>query len=93
VNDKTSENMAATSMAAALAASLPAPQAASAPAAPIYEAIPASMSKAVDIEAEIPLICVQIDGLVSGGLQQIHSKAVDRLLFVSGRHENLKTRP
>ncbi|KIM85239.1 hypothetical protein PILCRDRAFT_817241 [Piloderma croceum F 1598] len=56
--------MAATSMAAALAASLPAPQAASVPAAPTYEAIPASMSKAVDIEAEIPLTCVQIDGLV-----------------------------
>lgn len=56
----------ATSMAAALAASLPAPQAASTPAAPTYEAIPASMSKVVDIEAEIPLTCVQIDGLVSG---------------------------
>lgn len=57
--------MAATSMAAALAASLPAPQAASTPAAPSYEAIPASMSKVVDIEAEIPLTGVQIDGLVS----------------------------
>jgi translation initiation factor 3 subunit H len=62
--------MAATSMAAALAASLPAPQAASVPAAPTYEAIPASMSKVVDIEAEIPLTCVQIDGLVSEGLQK-----------------------
>lgn len=57
--------MAATSMAAALAASLPAPQAASTPTAPTYEAIPASMSKVVDIEAEIPLTSVQIDGLVS----------------------------
>lgn len=57
--------MAAPSMAAALAASLPAPQSASTPAAPTYEAIPASMSKAVDIEAEIPLTCVQLDGLVS----------------------------
>jgi translation initiation factor 3 subunit H len=56
--------MAATSMAAALAASLPAPQAASTPAVPTYEAIPASMSKAVDTEAEIPLTSVQIDGLV-----------------------------
>ncbi|KAL0951088.1 hypothetical protein HGRIS_007826 [Hohenbuehelia grisea] len=56
--------MAATSMAAALAASLPAPEAAPAPAAPTYEAIPASMSKAIDIEAEIPLTCVQLDGLV-----------------------------
>lgn len=53
-------------MAAALAASLPAPQTALTPAAPTYEAIPASMSKAIDIEAEIPLTCVQIDGLVSG---------------------------
>jgi len=51
-------------MAAALAASLPAPQAAPTPAAPTYEAIPASMSKAIDIEAEIPLTCVQLDGLV-----------------------------
>lgn len=71
VNHKLSiRNMAATSMAAALAASLPAPQAASVPAAPTYEAIPASMSKVVDIEAEIPLTCVQIDGLVSEGLQK-----------------------
>lgn len=57
--------MAATSMAAALAASLPAPSVAPAPAAPTYEAIPASMSKVIDIEAEIPLTNVQIDGLVS----------------------------
>ena len=51
-------------MAAALAASLPTPQATPAPAAPAPEAIPASMAKAVDIEAEIPISCVQIDGLV-----------------------------
>ena len=58
--------MAATqSMAAAIAASLPAPQAAPTPAAPTYEAIPASMSKAIDIEADIPLTCVQLDGMVS----------------------------
>ncbi|KAJ7235916.1 hypothetical protein B0H12DRAFT_1027149 [Mycena haematopus] len=56
--------MAATSMAAALAASLPAPTAAPAPAAPTYEAIPPSMSKVIDIEAEIPLQVVQLDGLV-----------------------------
>jgi hypothetical protein len=56
--------MAAPSMAEALAASLPAPQDAPTPAAPTYEAIPASMSKAIDIEAEIPLTCVQLDGLV-----------------------------
>ncbi|KAH9950475.1 hypothetical protein B0H21DRAFT_723490 [Amylocystis lapponica] len=52
------------SMAEALAASLPAPQAAPAPSAPTYEAIPASMSKAIDIEADIPLTCVQLDGMV-----------------------------
>ena len=56
---------AATSMAAALAASLPAPSAAPAPAAPTYEAIPASMSKVIDLEGEIPLQSVQLDGLVS----------------------------
>ncbi|KIJ21678.1 hypothetical protein PAXINDRAFT_165103 [Paxillus involutus ATCC 200175] len=56
--------MAAPSMAAALAASLPAPSSAPPPAAPVYEAIPASMSTAIDIEAEIPLTCVQLDALV-----------------------------
>ncbi|OBZ80000.1 Eukaryotic translation initiation factor 3 subunit H [Grifola frondosa] len=55
---------AAPSMAAALAASLPAPQSAPTPAAPSYEAIPASMSRVIDIEAEIPLTGVQLDGLV-----------------------------
>ncbi|TFK77027.1 translation initiation factor 3 subunit 3 [Pluteus cervinus] len=56
---------AATSMAAALAASLPAPSAAPVTTAPTYEAIPASMSKVIDIEAEIPLHTVQLDGLVA----------------------------
>ncbi|KAI0307800.1 hypothetical protein B0F90DRAFT_1807189 [Multifurca ochricompacta] len=51
-------------MAAAIAASLPAPQAVSTPAAPIHEPIPASMSKLIDIEAEIPLNLVQLEGLV-----------------------------
>ncbi|EPT03939.1 hypothetical protein FOMPIDRAFT_1114837 [Fomitopsis schrenkii] len=51
-------------MAAALAASLPAPSSAPAPAAPTYEAIPASMSKVIDLEGEIPLHSVQVDGLV-----------------------------
>ncbi|KAI0051773.1 hypothetical protein FA95DRAFT_1534189 [Auriscalpium vulgare] len=54
----------ATSMAAALAASLPAPQAAPTPAAPTHDVIPASMSKVIDIEAEIPVTSVQLDGLV-----------------------------
>lgn len=54
----------ATSMAAALAASLPAPAAAPAPTAPTHEAIPASMAKVVDIEADIPLTSVQLDGMV-----------------------------
>lgn len=58
--------MAATSMAAALAATLPAPQAVSAPVAPTHDTIPASMSKAVDIEAEIPITSTQMDGLVGG---------------------------
>ncbi|PSS37552.1 hypothetical protein PHLCEN_2v568 [Hermanssonia centrifuga] len=51
-------------MAAAIAASLPAPQSAPTPAGPTYEAIPASMSKVIDIEADIPLACVQLDGMV-----------------------------
>ncbi|KAJ3879052.1 translation initiation factor 3 subunit 3 [Lentinula edodes] len=56
--------MAAPSMAAALAASLPAPSAAPTPAAPTYEALPPSMSTLIDVEAEIPLRFVQLDGLV-----------------------------
>ncbi|THV04870.1 hypothetical protein K435DRAFT_713912 [Dendrothele bispora CBS 962.96] len=56
--------MAAPSMAAALAASLPAPSAAPAPVQPTYEAIPASMSKVIDVEAEIPVNSIQLDGLV-----------------------------
>ncbi|KAI0673504.1 hypothetical protein C8Q78DRAFT_1017515 [Trametes maxima] len=55
--------MAATSMAAALAANLPAPQAAPTPSAPTYEAIPASMAKVIDIEAEIPITSVQLDAM------------------------------
>ena len=56
---------AAPSMAAAIAASLPAPQSAPAPTAPTYEAIPASIAKVIDIEADIPITSVQLDGLVS----------------------------
>ena len=52
-------------MAAALAASLPAPQSAPAPSAPSYEAIPASMAKVIDIEAEITITSVQLDAMVS----------------------------
>jgi translation initiation factor 3 subunit H len=51
-------------MAAALAASLPAAPVAAAPAAPTYQAIPASMSKVIDIEADISLNVVQLDALV-----------------------------
>lgn len=56
-------NMTAPSMAAALAANLPAaaPPVSSVPA---HEAIPASIAKLMDIEAEIPLAVVQLDGLV-----------------------------
>jgi len=57
--------MAATSMAAALAASLPAPSSTPAVTKPVYEAIPASMSRVIDIEAEIALTSVQLDGTAS----------------------------
>jgi len=57
--------MAAPSMAAALAASLPAPPDAQATFQQKYEAIPPSMAKLVDIEAEIPITDVQLDGMVS----------------------------
>ncbi|KAM6498181.1 translation initiation factor 3 subunit 3 [Amanita muscaria] len=50
--------------AAALAASLPAPAAAPVPVAPTYEAIPPSMTKLIDIEAEIAIHTVQLDGMV-----------------------------
>lgn len=52
-------------MAAALAATLPAPSATPATPQPKYEAIPASMAKVIDIEAEIPITAVQLDGMVS----------------------------
>lgn len=52
-------------MAAAIAASLPTVQAAPAPVAPTYEAIPPSMSKVIDIEADISISSVQLDALVS----------------------------
>lgn len=57
--------MAAPSMAAAIAASLPTTSSAPAPSAgPTHEAIPASMAKVIDAEAEIPVTAVQLDGLV-----------------------------
>ena len=56
--------MAVQSMASALAALAPAVQAAPTQAAPTYEAIPSSMAKLVDIEADIPLQSVQLDGMV-----------------------------
>ncbi|KAG9102348.1 hypothetical protein FRC06_002066 [Ceratobasidium sp. 370] len=57
----------ATSMAAAIAATMPEKQStpSSAPAATAtHEAIPASMAKLMDVEAEIPLTSVELDGLV-----------------------------
>lgn len=55
----------ATSMAAAIAASLPAPTAATPSSVkPTYDAIPASMSKVIDIQAEIPITSVQLDAMV-----------------------------
>ena len=55
----------ATSMAATLAASLPVHQATT-PALPqsSRETIPPSMSKLIDVEADIPISVVQLDGLV-----------------------------
>jgi hypothetical protein len=55
----------APSMAAALAASLPTPSTTPATPQPKYEAIPASMAKVIDIEAEIPVTAVQLEGMVS----------------------------
>lgn len=55
----------ATSMAAAIAASMPAAQQAPAPVQPTYEAIPSSMSEIIDVEAKIPIKTVQLDALVS----------------------------
>jgi translation initiation factor 3 subunit H len=63
--------MSAPSMAAAIAASLPATTAAPAPAAPTFEAIPASMAKLVDPEAEIPVETVQLDGLVCASVSYL----------------------
>ncbi|KZV79506.1 hypothetical protein EXIGLDRAFT_578355, partial [Exidia glandulosa HHB12029] len=53
----------ATSMAAAIAASLPAPTAQAAP-TPAPTEIPQSMQKVIDVEAEIPVETVQLDGMV-----------------------------
>lgn len=53
-----------TTMAAAVAASLPTVQTASTPVVPTQETLPASWNKSIDAEAEIPITTVQIDGLV-----------------------------
>jgi hypothetical protein len=80
----------ATSMAAAIAASLPAPQAASAPAAPVHEPIPASMSKLIDMEAEIPLNSVQLEGLVCPAVVAPHF-ACYRLWYYRSFRKSLNT--
>ncbi|KAL5518821.1 hypothetical protein ACEPAH_504 [Sanghuangporus vaninii] len=54
----------ATSMAATIAASMPISQAPTAAVQTTYETIPPSMSKVIDIEAEIPITTVQLDALV-----------------------------
>lgn len=56
----------ATSMAAAIAASLPAPTAEAAP-APARTEIPQWMEKVIDVEAELPIDRVQLDGMVRAG--------------------------
>jgi len=77
----------ATTMAETLAASLPAP----APAqttntVPVAESIPASMSKLIDIEAEIPIEVVQLDGLVVSKIvkhgQETHGTATGLLVGI-----------
>ena len=74
-------------MAAAIAASLPAVQAAPTPAAPTKETLPASWNKSVDAEAEIPITTVQIDGLVRlNGLCDRTGSLDDKLL--PGHHKN-----
>ncbi|KAJ8084091.1 hypothetical protein AAF712_000969 [Marasmius tenuissimus] len=75
--------MAAQSMAAALAASLPAAAATPAPAAPTYEAIPASMSKVIDVEADIQLTSVQLDGLVVAKILK-HAREVSSIANAHG---------
>lgn len=75
--------MAATSMAAALAATLPAPSAAPAAVATSQEAIPASMAKLIDIEAEIPLNYVQLDGMVSDHMSSILLLLICKLQVVT----------
>lgn len=51
-------------MAEAIAASLPAQSATPTITAPVYEAIPSAMVKFIDVEADIPLTGVQLDGMV-----------------------------
>ena len=50
-------------MAAAIAAAMPAPTTQAAP-APAPLEIPATMEKAIDVEAAIPITSVQLDGMV-----------------------------
>jgi hypothetical protein len=76
-------------MAAALAATLPAPAAVSAAPQPTYESIPPSMAKVVDIEAEIPLTVVQLDGMVC---PMLSGMLLASLIAGIGCDENHKTR-
>ncbi|EGO04244.1 hypothetical protein SERLA73DRAFT_173681 [Serpula lacrymans var. lacrymans S7.3] len=62
--------MAVTSMAAALAASLPAPQVIPALSVSVAETIPATMSDAIDIDAEVPISCVELEGSVASSIMQ-----------------------
>ncbi|KIY50608.1 hypothetical protein FISHEDRAFT_38783 [Fistulina hepatica ATCC 64428] len=72
-------------MAAALAATLPAASSVPAPATVLAEALPASMSQLIDLEADIPLTCVQLDGMVVSKImkhaQQISAHAAHGLLL------------
>ena len=79
-----------TSMAAALAASLPVTQSAPAPAAPQYEEIPASMTSLIDVEAAIPVETIQLDALVCRAI--IGRDTPTQLFVYLGRLEDHPTR-
>ena len=74
IRDITSSYKMAT-MAAAIAASLPTVQAASTPAVPTQETLPAAWTKNIDPEAEIPIATVQIDGLVCLGELHLRTRS------------------
>lgn len=71
-------------MASYTQAALVAQQAANAAAptapAPVAEKIPPSMARFIDVEGEIPITSVQLDGLVS--LVQMKAEAIIKILII-----------